>query len=96
MIHIDPAGAVLRLEAQATVEDAEPLLRELLAQPGLSVDLSNCGHLHAASLLVLMSTRPPLSAPPPGSGARQLLQACGLLERESAGAATSTSGKEPT
>lgn len=48
---------VLACTGPLTVEDAEGLLQELAARPGSRVDLSACGHVHAASLQVLMAAR---------------------------------------
>ena len=61
-----PDGDVIRLEGEARVEDAEPLLAFLLAAPGRAVDLSAAGPLHAAVVQVLLALRPPLAGPPPG------------------------------
>ena len=57
-------GAVIRIEGEARVEDAETLLALLRAASGRSVDLANAGPLHAAVVQVLLALRPPLSAPP--------------------------------
>ncbi|MBK5941538.1 hypothetical protein [Halochromatium roseum] len=46
------------------VEEAETLLEWLLEHPQAQVDLSNCNHLHAANLQVLMALRPRIQAWP--------------------------------
>ncbi|WP_458095923.1 hypothetical protein [Roseomonas sp. WA12] len=56
-------GAVIRIEGEARVEDAETLLVLLQAAPGRAVDLAAAGPLHAAVVQVLLALRPPLSAP---------------------------------
>jgi len=54
----------LALDGVVGVEDAEPLLQQLREMPLPAVDLSNCTHLHAAGLQVLLAVRPRLVAPP--------------------------------
>ncbi len=85
MIRIENQPPRLVVDGAASVEDADGLLRELLAQPGLALDLAACRHVHAASLIVLMALRPALcAAPPADSGAHRLLAAAGLLPRAAA------------
>ena len=57
-------GAVIRIEGEARVEDAEALLSLLQAAPGRTVDLAAAGPLHAAVVQVLLALRPPLAGPP--------------------------------
>jgi hypothetical protein len=57
-------GTVIRIEGEARVEDAEPLLALLRAEEGRAVDLSAAGPLHAAVVQVLLALRPPIPAPP--------------------------------
>lgn len=61
-IHCLDRAAVL--DGHVSVEDAETLLAHLrtLARP--AVDLSDCEHVHAAVLQVLLAVRPVLLAPP--------------------------------
>lgn len=47
-----------------TVEDAEPLLTWLQANPDGELDLAGLTHLHAANLQVLMAAKPKISAWP--------------------------------
>ena len=61
-VHLD--GDTVVLEGVCRVEDAEPLLRWLQAEPGRIVDLSAVEHLHAAVLQVLMAFRPSLKGVP--------------------------------
>ena len=44
-------------ESLVSVEDAEDLLQWIQKNPQGNVDLSDCTHLHAATLQVLMATR---------------------------------------
>lgn len=61
-------GAVIRIEGEARVEEAETLLSLLRAAPGRphewSLDLAAAGPLHAAVVQVLLALRPPIAAPP--------------------------------
>ncbi len=54
---------VIFLEGQCRVEDAEPLLDFLQANPGMAVDLTKAGHLHAAVFQILLAFRPPVAGP---------------------------------
>jgi len=56
-------GAVIRLEGDLRVEDAEPLLA-LLQEPGRAVSLDGAGRLHTAVVQVLLALRPPVSGAP--------------------------------
>jgi hypothetical protein len=49
------AGTV-RLEGACTVEDAEPLLQMLQADPTPSVDWTTCSHLHTAVVQVILAS----------------------------------------
>jgi hypothetical protein len=60
-IHYD--GACARLEAAASVEDAEPLVQWLLGQVEPVVDVRACAQPHAAVLQVLLALRPTLQGP---------------------------------
>jgi anti-anti-sigma regulatory factor len=53
-------GNIIVLEGICRVEDAEPLLRWLQADPGCLVDLSEAEHLHTAVIQVLMALKPVL------------------------------------
>jgi hypothetical protein len=60
-----------RLQAEARVEDAEPLLRFLQAQPDGAVDLNGVEHLHAAIIQLLLVFRPPVVGEPADPFLRQ-------------------------
>jgi hypothetical protein len=60
-IHYD--GACARLEAAASVEDAEPLAQWLLGQVEPVVDVRACAQPHAAVLQVLLALQPTLQGP---------------------------------
>jgi hypothetical protein len=64
-------GAI-RLEGDCPVEEAERLL-QLLLEHQAPVDLSGCGHLHAALLQVLLAARPPIRGIPADSFVRDHL-----------------------
>lgn len=57
-------AGVLRLVGDCPVEDAEALMAQLLAEPGLAVDLAAAGALHAAVVQVLVALRPVLLGEP--------------------------------
>lgn len=54
----------MRLSGVCGVEAAEPLLGWLSEQAQPRVDLSDCKHLHAAVLQVLLVARPAIAAEP--------------------------------
>jgi hypothetical protein len=58
------AGGVIILEGDCPIDEAEPLLELLLANPGASVDWSACGQLHTAVVQVLLAARPPMEGEP--------------------------------
>lgn len=57
-------GRVIHLEADCRVEEAETLVALLEADPGSTVDVSECRSLHAATLQVLMHYRPEIAGQP--------------------------------
>lgn len=57
-------GGTVRLEGDCHVEDAETLLRFLLGEDRVVVDMSQCRHLHGAVLQVLLSFGPQVVAGP--------------------------------
>lgn len=83
MIHFDNHSGAAAVSGAMTVEDAEPLLRELLTNPQLALDLQACTHVHAATLQVLMALRPSLQHPPIDGPMHGLLSAAGLIPRNS-------------
>ncbi|WP_158045319.1 hypothetical protein [Skermanella pratensis] len=58
------AGGIIVLEGDCQVDEAEPLLEFLLANPGAGVDWSGCTHLHTALLQVLVAIRPKMLGSP--------------------------------
>ena len=58
------AGEVIILEGDCPVDEAEPLLELLSANPGASVDWSACGELHTSLVQVLLAIRPPMKGDP--------------------------------
>jgi len=58
-------GALIRLEGEGRVEDAEALLALLQAPGGMRhVSLDGSGRLHTAVVQVLLVLRPPVSGTP--------------------------------
>lgn len=57
-------GTLVRLEGDCHVEDAEALLRLVVANEGAAADLSQCRHLHGAVLQVLLAFRTPVAVGP--------------------------------
>lgn len=60
-------GATIALEGVCSVEDAETLLRHLLAVPQATVDWRRCEHAHAAVIQVLLASGAALRGPPGGA-----------------------------
>jgi hypothetical protein len=58
------AGGCIELVGACPSEDAEALLRLLLADPGTTVDWRDCRDAHTAVVQVLMAVRPKLLGPP--------------------------------
>lgn len=75
-------GQLARFEGIASVEDAEGLLEWRQAHPDGAADLSDCVHLHAATLQVLMASAVPVVAWPGDASLRSWL-GCALLPTES-------------
>ncbi len=53
-------GRVIHLEGACRVEDAEPLLAMLQADPGCQVSLAQAHSLHTAVTQILLALHPPL------------------------------------
>ena len=51
-------GGRVELSGRCSIEDAEVLLRHLIADPRRSIEWSTCEHLHCAVLQVLLAARP--------------------------------------
>jgi hypothetical protein len=58
------ADGRIELTGLCPSDDAEPLLRFLLADPGASVDWRDCQGAHTAVVQVLMAVKPKLLGPP--------------------------------
>ncbi len=52
------------LSGVITVEEAEALCQLLLAHPAATIDLTDCLHLHAAVVQVLLAARRSVASPP--------------------------------
>lgn len=61
---INYSESVAQFSHIVSVEEAEGLLEWLQAHPRGGVDLSDCQHLHAANLQVLMAAQPDIRAWP--------------------------------
>lgn len=61
---IQVKGKLLKLVDSCPVEDAETLHEKLLEKPELNLDLSQCQHMHAAVLQVLMLQPRAIKRPP--------------------------------
>ncbi|MDQ0395523.1 hypothetical protein [Labrys monachus] len=61
----------VELAGRCPADDAEPLLRLLLSEPGAQVDWRTCDHLHMALVQLLFIFRPPLVGPPRGDFLRR-------------------------
>jgi hypothetical protein len=57
-------GGRVELSGRCSIEDAEVLLRHLIADPRRGIEWSTCEHLHCAVLQVLLAARPPVSGTP--------------------------------
>jgi hypothetical protein len=58
------ANGFIELTGACPCEDAEPLLRHLLAAPAPTVDWRDCRGAHTAVIQVLMAAQPKLLGPP--------------------------------
>lgn len=64
-----------RLAEVVGIEEASTLLDWLQAHPEGQLDLSDCTHIHAANLQVLMVKRPTIAALPNHDGLRSWISA---------------------
>ena len=62
-VRLSERGAI-ELSGHCSAEDAETLVRHLIAGPGRDVEWSGCEHLHCAVLQVLLAARPRLTGVP--------------------------------
>ncbi|NPU11408.1 hypothetical protein HL666_11615 [Bradyrhizobium sp. 83002] len=63
---LNQSGAI-QLIGACSVDDAEPLLQLLLANPIAPIDWRNCDTAHAAVIQVLLAAMRPLRGPPAGT-----------------------------
>ncbi len=62
---VDASGSgAIHLSGECTLEDAEPLLRALLARPGRHVNWTSVTFAHTAVIQVLIALKPPIEGPP--------------------------------
>ena len=54
----------IRLSGAVSLDEAEPLLRLLIDNPGAAVDWRSCVTCHSAVLQVLLAARRPMVGPP--------------------------------
>lgn len=64
----------IQLTNVCSLEDAEVLLRLLLAAPGRPVDWTTCHNAHTAIIQVLLALKPPLHGPPAGAFLRTFIE----------------------
>jgi len=62
-VQVNDKGAI-ELSGRCGADDAEALLRHLLAMPGATVVWSESEHLHSAVIQVLLAAAPRMSGPP--------------------------------
>jgi len=55
-LHI--ADGIIRIEGNATVEDAEPILAALIDRPDTAVDVGHALRMHSAVVQLLIALRP--------------------------------------
>ncbi len=65
-VHRSADGRIV-LEGVCPIEDAEPLLRLLLADPGATVDWRPCEAAHTAVLQILLASHARMIGPPAGA-----------------------------
>jgi len=61
------ADGIIHLDAVCGIEDAEALLRHLLAVPAPRVDWRSCTQAHTAVIQLLLVARPCMDGPPKDS-----------------------------
>jgi hypothetical protein len=66
-------GATITLEGACPIEDAETLLRHLLAVPHATVDWERCEQAHTAVVQVLVASGAALRGMPQGAFLRHLV-----------------------
>jgi hypothetical protein len=59
-------SGVIALQGDCPIEDAEPLLQLLLAEPDAALDWTACDHAHAAVLQIVLAAAPVVIGPPRG------------------------------
>jgi hypothetical protein len=66
-------AATIELEGTCPIEDAEALLRHLLAAPSAAVDWRRCEQSHTAVIQVLLASGVKLRGPPQGAFLQRLV-----------------------
>jgi hypothetical protein len=61
------ADGAIALDGDCPIEDAEPLLQLLLADPDAALDWTSCEQAHTAVLQVVLAATPRLIGPPRGA-----------------------------
>ena len=74
-------GGTIMLEGACPIEDAEPLLRHVLASPEAAVDWRGCDGAHTAVVQVLMASGARLVGPPRSEVLRKLVEPALVLAR---------------
>jgi hypothetical protein len=64
----------LVLEGECPSQDAEALLRHLLAMPGATVDWRDCREAHTAVVQVLLASPGPIVGPPANDFLRDMVE----------------------
>jgi hypothetical protein len=77
-------GAIITLEGTCPIEDAETLLRHLLAAREATVDWQRCEQAHTAVVQVLLASGVTLRGPPQGTFLRRLVAPLLPAESEAA------------
>jgi hypothetical protein len=75
----DGDGGRVELIGACGLEDAEPLLRRLLADPSLVVDLRRCDHAHTGLIQVLLASAAKTLGPARGRFLHEMVEP--LLQR---------------
>jgi hypothetical protein len=77
-------GTIIALEGACPIEDAETLLRHLLAARDAMVDWRRCEQAHTAVVQVLLASGATLRGPPQGAFLRRLVAPLLPAENEAA------------
>ena len=72
-------AATIALEGAGSLDDAEPLLRLLMANPSACVDWRHCDEAHAAVVQILLISKAKVLGPPRGAFLAEYI--AGQIER---------------